>query len=176
MFAFMSISTMSIMICLSVALLLAASLHDIAARTIPNRICAALVLIGIGLRIADHSLREALFTGFVVLAVMTACRLRGWLGGGDVKLLTAVALVLPPSLVPACMVWIGIAGGLLALGYIVLRRLLVRLVPAPSFARPSGRLARIGRAELFRIRRGGPLPYGVGIAAGAIAMLLTGAA
>jgi prepilin peptidase CpaA len=163
-------STGPLLVGAAVTLLIVASLHDVAVRTIPNAICLSLAGIGLLLRLADGNMAGALITAAIVLAATMICCLRGWMGGGDVKLLSAAVLLLPPSRVGDVIFAVGLAGALLALAYILLRR----LVPRPG-PRPASRLARIWRTELFRIRRGGPLPYGVGIAAGAILVLLTSA-
>jgi prepilin peptidase CpaA len=152
----------------AILLLVFASLHDIAVRTIPDGICVALACIGLFLRLADGHLAGALLAAVIVFAVTMMFCLRGWMGGGDVKLLSASVLLLPPARVADCIFFVGLAGALLALFYVMLRRLVPR--PGPL---PTSLLARICRTELFRIRRGGPLPYGVGIAAGAILTLLT---
>ena len=99
-----------------------------------------------------------------MLAAATLLWLRGVLGGGDVKLLAAVSLVVPAAAVPALLLAIVLAGGVLAAVHMVLRG---RLAP-PSPARPAGALRRILRCEGWRIRRGAPLPYGVAIAAGTV--------
>jgi prepilin peptidase CpaA len=57
---------------------------------------------------------------------------------------------------------IGLTGGVLALPYLMCRR---RIAP-PAPVRPSLLAARAWRAERFRLRRGGPVPYGVAIAVG----------
>jgi prepilin peptidase CpaA len=41
-------------------------------------------------------------------------------------------------------------------------------VPAPRPGRPHSLIARIAKAEAWRLRRRGPLPYGAAIAAGAL--------
>ncbi len=151
-------------------ILIVASLHDLAFRTIPNALVAATALVGLALRVADGGLGRGLAAMALVFAGAMFCCLRGWMGGGDVKLLAAVALLLPPSTVISGLVAIGMAGGGLGVIYLVLRR----AVPRPG-PRPASLIARVLRAEAFRIRRGGPLPYGVGIAAGTI-LTLFGAA
>lgn len=142
-------------------LLIVAALHDIAARIIPDMICASLAVIGVLLRISEGGLLYSLLATTIVLVLLTLFGMRGWIGGGDVKLLSAGVLLVPPLLIPSTIFCVGIAGGLLALIYILLRR----IIPQPG-PRPRHRLSRIWRVERFRIRRGGPLPYGVGIAAG----------
>ncbi len=156
-----------VLVAAAILLLVLASLYDIAARIIPDEICAALAVVGLLLRLADGRLLHSIAAASVIFAILMLFCLHGWIGGGDVKLLSASVLLVPPALVPSAIFFVGIAGGALALTYILLRRVAPR--PGP---RPRRRLARICRVELRRIRRGGPLPYGVGIAAGCSLVLL----
>lgn len=149
-------------------LLAYAAAHDIAARTIPDAVPLCLAILGLAARLAEGTLGPAVpITASLAVGCML-CWWRGWLGGGDVKLLAALGLLLPPHRIVAAIVAITWTGAALAVPYIVLRRRL----PAPQSDRPSGLIARIGRAERFRLRRGGPLPYGLAIAAGGILELL----
>jgi len=65
----------------------------------------------------------------------------------------------------------GLAGGLLAVLYLLAQNLVPAASPSPV---PLSLLARVWRAERWRIRRGGPLPYAVAIAAGGVLTLLQG--
>ena len=148
--------------------LVAAALHDIAARTIPNGLCLAIACAGLLARaLAEELLPGLLAAGLVFLLGWAAWRCRV-MGGGDVKLLAACALLAPPAAVPGLVLAIALAGGLLALAYLGLRP----VVPVPALARPAPLLARARRAEAWRIRRRGPLPYGVAIALGTFFTLL----
>ena len=92
------------------------------------------------------------------------------MGGGDVKLLAACALLRAarrgarrwswPSPWPAGC-WRSPTS-----------RSSARTVPVPALARPGALPARALRAEAWRIRRRGPLPYGVAIALGTFFTLL----
>jgi prepilin peptidase CpaA len=148
--------------------LVAAALHDIAARTIPNGLCLAIACAGLLARaLAEELLPGLLAAGLVFLLGWAAWRCRV-MGGGDVKLLAACALLAPPAAVPGLVLAVALAGGLLALAYLGLRP----VVPVPALARPAPLLARARRAEAWRIRRRGPLPYGVAIALGTFFTLL----
>ena len=92
------------------------------------------------------------------------------MGGGDVKLLGAAALLVPPELVPAMIAATALAGGVLGLLYLVARRRISR----PGNAKPAGLMQRAFRAERWRLRRGGPMPYAVAIACGAVFVLSHG--
>jgi prepilin peptidase CpaA len=155
-----------------VGLLVVAAIHDLAARTIPNMLPLALLAAGIALRLGTGDLLPALAAASAVFVLAGMCWFRGWLGGGDVKLLGATALVLPVALIPAFILTVGLVGGLLALVYL-LARCMVSAAVAP--AAPVSLLRRAWRAECWRIRRGGPLPYAVAIAASGVLALLQGA-
>jgi prepilin peptidase CpaA len=148
--------------------LLIAAVHDVIARTAPNWAASVLVLAGLALRAVHGQLVTGLCVGAVVFVVAAFCWRRGWMGGGDVKLLAAAAILVPPAQSFTFITVVAVAGGLLAVIYIAARR----IVPAPSAVRPRHLLARALRAERWRIRRGGPLPYACAIAAGGLFVLL----
>jgi len=152
-------------------LLLAAALHDVALRTIPNGASAALVLTGAALRLQDGGIIPGLLLAAAVFGASVLCWRRGWMGGGDVKLLGATALVVPPLQVGSLLMLTALSGGVLAVLYLILSHV-VRVAPAGG--RPRGPLTRVLRAERWRICRGAPLPYGLAIAFGGITLLLTG--
>jgi len=157
----------TVMIALAATALVAAALHDVASRTIPSAFSLAVGLAGVALRLHAGDLAPALAAAALVFALaMFAWRL-GALGGGDVKLLAAAALLPPPSLVPDLLVTVALCGGLLALLVLALRP----LAPRAAGPRPRSLLARTLRAEAWRLRRRGPLPYAVAIAGGALLTL-----
>ena len=152
-----------------VGLLLAAALHDAVARTIPNWIAACVALTGVVLRLQDGKMIAGAGIAALLLIILGALWLRGFIGGGDVKLIPAAALLLPPSSVPAFVLSMAIAGGALALMYLLLPYLVRRPRPGPR----CGLLARALKAEAWRVHRRGPLPYAVAIAGGALPILVT---
>lgn len=158
-----------LLILVSALLLLAAAASDLAVRRVPNAVPVALALIGLGLRIAGGSVVGGLAAAGAVFACAAACWRRGWLGGGDVKLLGAAALLLAPRLVPSLVLAVAMAGGLLALLYLLLPAVLGPAVPGP---RGGGRIQRILSIERRRIGRRGPLPYAAAIAAGTLFVLI----
>jgi prepilin peptidase CpaA len=158
--------------------LLFAAVHDVAVRTVPNLVSLIVALSGLVLNAFDGRLLPALFCGGLVFAVAWYCWRRGWLGGGDVKLLSACVLLVPPALVPELILSTATAGGLLALLYLALSRLLRDQVsPLPAGIRqpvsmgPRNMLRRVWRAERRRIHRGLSLPYSCAIAAGVLLTL-----
>ena len=136
---------------LTAAALLAAAIEDLMRLRISNITVVVVMLAAIaamafaGLR-ADLWENAAVFVG--VLTVGTFAFARNWLGGGDVKLLAATFLWVGFEAAPWLLASIFLAGGVVAILYIVVRK-----------ARGKK------RSEANRI------PYGVAIAAGALFVL-----
>jgi prepilin peptidase CpaA len=156
---------------IATTILLLAGVHDLAFRTVPNWMPVVLLLPGILLRLMSGTLMLGLLAGLLVFLAAAFCWRRGWLGGGDVKLLAATAVLVSPSLVGNLLLDVALAGGVLAMIYLAMARL---VAPPSSIPRPPGMLQRIRRAELYRVRRGGPLPYASAIAAGTLFVLFKG--
>jgi prepilin peptidase CpaA len=164
-----------------VAMLVVAALHDIVARTVPNGIAVGVAAAGV---IAQTALSlmgvgQLLISLPVAVAVFFLAALlwrRGLMGGADVKLFGASALLVPPMLVPSMVMCATLAGGVLALIYLVARRRAPeRLALAlPGGGRRLGLFARAVRVERWRLRRGGPLPYAVAIAGGVLFVMSHG--
>jgi len=152
------------------ALLAIAALHDVMARTVPNQLAAALAVAGLGVQTIQGTLLFGTLAALAVFVLAALCWRRGWMGGGDVKLLGATALLVPPASVPMLIATISICGGALAFIFLLARR----RVTVPRMARPAGLFSRVVRAERWRLRRGGPLPYAVAIASGAALVIATG--
>ena len=146
----------------SIVVLLAASLHDVVARTVPNWMAATLAVFGLVIQVIHVQLLMALLAGLIVFTVSAFCWRRGWMGGGDVKLLAAAALVVSPNHVSIFVAAVAVSGAFLAVLYLVGSK----FVPAPTMQRPSYLITRALRVECWRIRRAGPLPYALAIAAG----------
>ena len=109
------------------ALLVAASCFDVLTLRIPNSIPLALiglfvlhVLVGSGVHAPlDHFLAMAL--AMLILLPLFASNM---LGGGDVKLLAAVALWLGMHKLAALLILVGIFGGVFALLWLAMRWLI----------------------------------------------------
>jgi prepilin peptidase CpaA len=153
-----------------VAVLIFSACHDIAVRTVPNSAAVVLICIGIALRLTEGPLSalgwSALIAFSVLLVTFMFWRL-GWMGGGDVKLLAGASFFLPPTLAAQAHLISGtaLAGGVLAVLYLLVSMVMRRPVPQP---RPGNLLARIARCEQWRLSRRGPLPYAAAIAVGGV--------
>ena len=93
----------------------------------------------------------------LVFAIGVPMFARGWLGGGDVKLLTAVALWCGLGDLPRLLLLMSLVGGGLVIVLLAVRRAL----PATDEAAPRHGL----------LRRNGPIPYGIAIAFAALLVL-----
>jgi prepilin peptidase CpaA len=144
------------------ALVIIAALTDATSFTIPNRISilllaaylpAALLL---GRPLTDMGVDAAV--GVVALLAGMAMFAAGWIGGGDAKLLAACALWLGLRGAPTFLLATALAGGGLAVLLLNARSASMRCY----FAAAPAWLCRL-------VTPGGSVPYGVAIAAGALA-------
>lgn len=153
------------------ALLLVGAWADLARRIIPDGISGGVLLAGIGLRLADGAAAVWLWSAAAALLTFMALALVwrwGLIGGGDVKLLAASVLLVPPAAVPALLLWTSLAGGVLALVYLAAGAVARRRGHRSGARPPRTILHRVLRIEAWRLRRHGGLPYGCAIAAGAL--------
>ena len=150
---------------LQVLLLLYVATMDVATRLIRNEICLALALFGIAGQVANPAqMAQSVIVAACLLLLLFFVFTRGWMGGGDVKLLVALAVGLPLTGVIQLLAVTALAGGALALLH-----LMMRLLPSPRLA-PAGAslVRRVYAVERWRHLRHAPLPYGVAIACGGI--------
>ena len=147
-----------------------ACLQDWALRLIPNRVPAAIALAGLSARVFDGTLLGGVIASATIFLAAAILWRRGWLGGADVKLFAAGALLVRPGSAIGFVLASCLAGGGLAIAYAALSC----IVPPPAANRPTGRLRRYFRLEQRRLRRRGPLPYATAIAAGAAFIVLRG--
>jgi prepilin peptidase CpaA len=162
----------SILLFAAAAALLFAAAHDVAVRTVPNLVPLFVAVAGLGLQMLDRSVVPALFGALLVFAGTWQCWRRGWIGGGDVKLLSACALLVPPALVPELILATAMAGGVLALFYLALALVLPDgVLPTGATQLPTSLIGRIWRTERRRIRRRLSLPYACAISAGVLLTL-----
>ena len=150
---------------LEILLLAYVAMTDIATRLIRNEICLVLALLGIvGQFASPMHVTESLIAATILLLLLIVIYQRGWIGGGDVKLMVALAIGLPLIGVIQLLTITALAGGVLALVH-----LMMRLLPYPKRA-PAGSslVRRVYAIERWRNLRHAPLPYGVAIACGGI--------
>ncbi|WP_193370766.1 A24 family peptidase [Pelagibius marinus] len=149
-----------------VALLVLAAAFDLWKFTIPNWISVSLfglfVAAGIFMPVQIDWLSHLGALAVVLLGTLALYRFRV-IGGGDLKLLVVVGLWTGLDGLPEFILMTAFAGGVLALGLIGLRRLLMSLMVLQTV--PDC----ITKVTLPRfLLPGEPLPYGVAIAVGGI--------
>jgi prepilin peptidase CpaA len=160
-------------IAVSVLALAWAAWNDLACRLIPD--AASVAIAGIGavarLWIGPAAFGWSLLCAGTLFAILLPMFVRGLMGGGDVKLLTALALGQPPSGCWRIVFATAMAGGVLAVIHLALRP---RSRPALA-PHGSATFLRVLRLEHWRMFRRFSLPYGVAIAVGGCWVLLTDA-
>ena len=136
---------------LAAGLFVTAAITDLASRRIPNALCVALAALALGRLVltAPGLAAAAADLGVALAALITGAALfaRGWLGGGDVKLIAAGVLWVGHEGAGAFLMLTAVAGGLLAMIWLLRRALSADLDP-----------------------RAGALPYGVAIAIAGVAV------
>jgi prepilin peptidase CpaA len=155
------------MLFVTTVILAIAAWNDLATRTIPDWCSLAILLVGIAFRLPEGlvavlcsvALALIVFLGFAMLHA------RGLIGGGDVKLIAALAAGTAPASLPGLLFAIGIAGGVLGVVYLVMSR----IVPRPALQPHAALPLRVAVVEANRIARRGPLPYALAIAVGTVA-------
>ena len=155
---------------LEILLLLYVATIDIATRLIRNEICLALALLGIVSQFANPmQVAQSLIAATILLLLLLVIYQWGLVGGGDVKLLVALAIGLPLMGVIQLLTITALAGGVLALVHVMMR-----LLPYPRLA-PAGSsfVRRVYAIERWRHLRHAPLPYGVAIACGGISSVFS---
>jgi prepilin peptidase CpaA len=146
-------------VALAASALVAAARADLTSYQIPNRYALAIALAFFFIAVDGgwHAAFLGLAAGAVTFGLGTVLFAKGWLGGGDVKLISAVALwVAPPLLAPFALIT-SLAGAILSIAMLTPLR---RCLPAP----PADLAPETGLRQ--------PIPYGVAIAAGGLFVLL----
>jgi prepilin peptidase CpaA len=144
------------------ALMTLAAFEDLRRLIIPNALTLSLCLLWPLYVVGAPSLVGTLGSLGCAAAVFLAgvlCFSRGFLGGGDVKLLTVATLWAGPTGTPGLLVLTVVLGGMLAL---------FLLMPPGAYFATLAR-AKLGPADVpVRSDQETPVPYGIAIAGAAI--------
>ena len=110
------------------ALLMAAAVCDLKKREIPHVIVIAVALLAIPFWFASGlalwpDVAAQIGVAALILAIFAGMFVMGWMGGGDVKLLTALALWLPWQAVVMLLIIMSLAGVVLTFGTVIWSRL-----------------------------------------------------
>ena len=149
----------SLVFCLGFAALLAdAAVSDLRGFRIANRdpiLMVILFTVSSPFRLELTEIPLHLLAGAAAFAVGALLFARGVWGGGDAKLVAAVALCTGFAGLPRFLAVMALAGGVLALAVLAIRACAPRVVAANA-------------PRHLRIAAAGHLPYGVAIAAGGL--------
>lgn len=139
----------------AIAILLVAAGFDLVRMEIPDRLPLLLLLLtgGVAILSPEVPILSALGAWSAVLLLGLFLFARGWMGGGDVKLLVALAPMAGLGGLPTLLAAIAVSGGLLALALLLAR------------AGVRGWMGDGGPHPLV-LKAGAPLPYAVAIALG----------
>ena len=141
-----------------------AAAPDLLTMTIPNRLsialCAAFLLIAPLAGLSWQDILIHLAAGSVMLLAGIVLFSLGWMGGGDGKLLAVASLWLGFEPMTLFLVYVAILGGALALLILAYRKWPAGALPLPNWA-------------LRLHAKGEGMPYGIAIAAGALAIYPT---
>jgi prepilin peptidase CpaA len=159
------------LVCLAVlaGLMAIAAIGDWRRYKIPNELCALVAIGGLGfwlaqfaagqLTLSDLGLTLAIQLGLALVVFMVFAGLFaiGAMGGGDVKLMAALTLWIPPAQLPQTLVLIAIGGGIVSV--VALFRARRKRFTAQTAAQ---------RKDFSKVK----VPYGVAIALGGLVVAL----
>jgi prepilin peptidase CpaA len=148
---------------------MASAYTDLRDRVIPNELAGLVAATGIalGLLMRPGQIHISLLAAICLLFALGALAHFHLMGGGDVKLISATALLVPPADIGKLLVFIALAGGVVSCAYLLARRALNGGRFHASDAEHQGWLSREGA----RIASGGPVPYAVAIFGGLAAIM-----
>ena len=162
------VSTLAIAII--ICALFASSFIDLKKRIIPDELVILIALCGLcaclSTRPPEIWLSLLIAAGvFIALAICHHCH---WLGGGDVKLISALSLAVPIDQVGALILAISLAGAVLCCAYLSAGFVLKALQVEPAGRAPpvEGTFSGWLRDESERIIEGRTVPYALAIFGG----------
>jgi prepilin peptidase CpaA len=141
------------------AVALAAAL-DLFTMKIPNRISVVMVLaflpLGLAAGLGPWEFLDHVGAGLIGLLLGVLLFIRGWFGGGDAKLMAAIALWIGLDNLLPYMLYVALAGGVIVPLFTTMRS-----VPLPRLF--------LGQAWAHRLHNpDAGIPYGIALAAGAL--------
>lgn len=161
----------------AIVLLMAATRFDLRERIIPNRLVALIGASGLLLSLVSRpewiwiSLLAAVAV-FVGLGFLAHFRL---IGGGDVKLISAVTLLVPPERIGLLLLAISLVGGVISSCYLAafyvftrphMRDLQTHKMRRATTAHRFSKLPHLFQSERTRILTATSVPYGAAVLGG----------
>ncbi len=150
---------------------------DLKERIVPNEFVGVIAACGlaIGLMLRPGEIWISVLAAIAVLVGFGVLAHFDVIGGGDVKLISAVTLLVPPERIGVLVAAITLAGGVLGCVYLVVRRRM-ESPAAPQADCPRGdphtsRFGRLLREERARILAGEPMPYALAVFGGVVSYI-----
>lgn len=165
----------------TVMLLIAAAVSDVTRYRIPNSVVYAIVAafaVGAIFNVTWPAILWPVLAAVAMFLLGAGLFALGLVGGGDVKLIAAMALWTSFADLPRFLLVMGLAGGLLGLVLLLKRRrqqaaAVGSLAPAPVVpSAPEAATTEAPNATALRPARKSHIPYGVGIAIGGLDFFL----
>jgi prepilin peptidase CpaA len=152
-----------------------AACRDISTRTIPNGVVIIVALASLAARliVGVSAVGVSIAAALALFLILLILHARGILGGGDAKLIPAIALGLPLPAISHFVFVTVMAGGILGVLHLIGRWAVRGRRPSAPPPRGASLLRRVFSAERWRIARHGSLPYGVAIACGGIWVIMS---
>ena len=154
-----------------IALLALAAVLDLRTRRIPNALTVSGLMVALVLRstIGPSAVVAGLQSAGIALLIVLPLFMLGALGGGDLKLLVAVAAFMDPIQFIFALLATAIVGGVLAVGQSIrkgaIRPLIFNTVGLASHIISRGRM---GHRSTVNTPGAVTVPYGLAIAAGSL--------
>lgn len=154
-------------------LLVIGCISDLRSRKIPNELVLAILVTGLLFALvtstdAWRAIGISLAGTAVGFAIWIVFYLIGVIGAGDVKFFAAAGAWLGPATTWHAALIAAIAGGVLAVAFLVMERRLGDVLRRTAMAASSGSLADVPKMAAFPDTKHRPLPYGVALAIGAL--------
>jgi prepilin peptidase CpaA len=159
----------TIVVAVAIGVLLAIAYGDLLTRRIPNLLAAAIAMLGLTRLMLTANFAEAGLTLAASAVVFTGGFLLFWrdvIGGGDAKLIGAVAILIGFDGLVDFFLLMSVCGGALAVAILVHSRLRSRR------RHLSQKVIALKCADGSRLAVRPTVPYGVAIAAAGIVMLI----
>ena len=153
-------------------LLVAGCISDLRTRRIPNELVLAILATGWLFAFTSNDVLRAFGLSLAGTAVgfgiWIVFYLLGVIGAGDVKFFAAAGAWLGPGATWRAALIAAIAGGILAVLFLVRERRLTEVLKRAALAASTGSLAAISEQTVIPDAKHRPLPYGVALAIGAL--------
>lgn len=151
-----------------------AAIEDIRSRTIPNRLVIVVAVSGLilGALSRPFSMWINIIVALAVVIIFAALSHLDSLGGGDVKLMAATTLLVPPSRITGLLVAVALAGGALSLVYLAVHFAMPGKRKTDRLHHQRSAIPRWWYHERARIADGRTIPYAVAISGGSIVYII----